>query len=217
MSRIAVALIVTIVSCSCGSTKSFSSSFTPRITDNPTSALRLGLLAAADLNSVSGIPTVSDVPVAQSAIFANPDPRAPCGAKLAIPKISDAIAEFSSQTGNAFEALGRVSARTASDLFEANRADMRSGCPPYETQTNHAGVTQRVAYQGSVPLGSVPDDAIAVRLQITNGPVTVDGVFIFIHRRDVLIYFVYFGDGALSGSSIADIAALASKHLDRVA
>ncbi|HEY5170641.1 MAG TPA: hypothetical protein VIK54_02830 [Acidimicrobiia bacterium] len=209
--------LAAIVGVGCGGEPFPATSTTPRVSADPSSSLQPGLVTSAALATVPALASVATVPTSQGQIFENPDPRAPCGAKIAPPRLSDAIAEFQMSTGFAFEGIANTGAASAKRFLDANRADMRDGCPPYDSQTNQLGVVQHVVYEGSIPLTSIADDALAVREQVSvPGQPLVDAVEIVIRRRAVVGVFEYLG-APISAEAVVEVANLVARGLESVA
>jgi hypothetical protein len=122
-----------------------------------------GLLTAAQLRPIAG----RFVRASLAADTPNPDPRAACGAKLALPSLQrGASVKLESRAGlELFEWIGRLPAGHAAAFIAAEAADEHPGCPSYLTATPY-GHPQQNAFLGGVRLPAVGDERMSFSLRI---------------------------------------------------
>jgi hypothetical protein len=142
---------------------------------------------------------------------------APLGARVSSPKLDDAVSEFGIADSAGFESIGHVPASRSEEMFAAYRADMHDGCAAYRSQTNQAGVTQLVNYEGAVSLPRLGDDVLAVGEQISVGRPTHAATALLLRRSNVFGILVWFGADALSDSGVQQLAQLMNGRRSLVA
>jgi hypothetical protein len=196
----------------CGGTPFPMGSTTPRVTTDPASPLQSSLVTASALGTLPELASVVALPASESRIFEDPDPRAACGAKIDQPKV-DAVVQFQAPDAAAVEGLADVGDRAATRFIDADRADMHTRCPAYESRTNRLGGVQRVVFDGAIPLPALTDDAVASRERISApGQPAVSVVSIALRRHGVLATFFYFGR-PISTTTVVGIAQLLAEPL----
>jgi hypothetical protein len=160
---VAVALaLVAGVACSDGDQRSASN--TPQVTADPAARETLGLhaLRAEDLRALPGMADAVERPPERAPVFENPDPRGPCGGRAPQPPGMDHAALVTLRAGS-YQVVEVVSAPPPGDVaryLDVLAADLRTGCPPFESTTNQ-GQTQRVSGVTAVDVAGVGDRAVA--------------------------------------------------------
>jgi hypothetical protein len=142
-----------------------------RITEGRTSAaLTTALLTIQDFPR-AGLLGLTEVDLEEGPLYENPDPRGPCGATSASRlKFQDAaIAFFQSPSGvSVLHALWNLPPGQAAAVLAEARADMRPGCPPFESDTPFGG-PQVNEFLGAIDLPSIGEDRLALSHRI-EGP-----------------------------------------------
>jgi hypothetical protein len=190
MTRAAVswslALAVVLSACSSGHTGTHSSttratattaaqSLTPLVTTGAAAGrLTVALLTTADFRAISGAPTdLRAVPANNASLFADPDPRSPCGKRLAQPDFAAGAGVGIQSTGlGGFEFVIPETVGRATAYVSAVASETRPGCAAYQTKTNTGG-QQTVTLLTTVALAKVADQQTAALLKITNQGRTV--------------------------------------------
>jgi len=145
-------------------------SLTPLVTTGPAAArLSAALLTTADLRATPGAPAdVRAVPANSAKLFADPDPRAPCGKHLAQPDLSaSAGVAFQSSSLAGFEFVVAETVARAGAYVSALASDTHQGCAAYRARTN-TGTLQTVALITPVALPHLADQQTAALLRFTN-------------------------------------------------
>jgi hypothetical protein len=143
-------------------------SLTPRVTTGPAAArLAPGLLTTADVAGLPGAPVGLHVaPVNDARLFRDPDPRSPCGRRLAPPDPGSGAGVTIAAPGiGGFEFVFPVGVAEATAYVDATESDTRGGCPAYQTRAN-TGALQTVKLLTPVALSKGPDQQTAALLEI---------------------------------------------------
>jgi hypothetical protein len=146
----------------------------------------------------------------------NPDPRGPCGAKIAQPDLgSGASIAIGSSSIVGFQGVLRPTEPTAEAFLDANLADVREGCPPWQSTTN-TGSTQTVTLLDVVPDQPVPDGVdqqLAVVLKVEDSGQTAYAGVIALRSGDVLSELAYFGPAPVDARTVAELVVLLGARL----
>ena len=165
----AVALVSRLVLAACaseGTGLTDERSNTPRITLGEPPADFAGLLLSeTDMEAVDGLQDAEANDVDDIEVYENPDPRGPCGARLAAPPAPDAGRVL---TAGGITALHLVYA-DASEIdrhIDVLEGDLWPGCGPHESLTN-VGAVQQVAEPVALDTTGVGDRAVGWTTAIT--------------------------------------------------
>lgn len=204
-----------VAGCGRGGTPAKSS--TPRITLNESPAVKAALLTTAELRAVPGIAaTTSVVALNDLQVFEDPDPRGPCGAKVA--PLARAVAAGAGIQGSAVqgtELVVRVSEATAKAYLAALVHDARRGCPAFVTRTN-TGAPQTVTplKAGAVP--GVADGAMAASFRLTSGTNVVQVTHAVVRRGAVVATLTLFAPAPLGDPTVAALLRTVAVGLARL-
>jgi hypothetical protein len=196
-----VALAVVVASCSSGSGSQRSE--TPRISEPSRQAELSGaLLTNADLQHIPGLPSdIAVKSVDDMKLFEDPDPRGPCGARVAQPDLSTgAVIGISAQAVQGFEAVVELPVTAAENYLRALREDARPGCAAYDSTTN-TGSTQHVRLIRPVDIGAAGDERTAGLLEISNEGHTFEAFELAVRSGGRVALFVLF---SFSGRPLDD-------------
>jgi hypothetical protein len=150
------------------------------------------LIGLDDLRSFPGLPPGFQPLLAGDTLHEDPDPRAPCGEKLSTPLLSNgAWSAFQLGTKASWvvvEAIWNLDPGVAQGLISAVRADIRPGCPAFQSGIESGRVLLN-RFVGQVQLLNVGDDRVAVLGSTAPG----DGTLTFtlgawVREGDDLIY-----------------------------
>jgi hypothetical protein len=150
-------------------------------------------------------------------VFKDPDPRGPCGAKVPVLKLTDAVGlSWAAPTirGGA-QLVIRRPAGEAKRYLTARLNDIHPRCAVYTTKTAQ-GVTQEVKYEGAVRVASQADQALAVVTAIRIRNEVRAATAIEVRRGDVLSRTVIFTEVPMDNTIVRGIAALMANGLDRL-
>jgi hypothetical protein len=132
-------------------------------------SLKEVLLSAGDIERIPGGPlnvTVSKVNDA-SGIYEDPDPRLPCGRKAPNFNASHAVDElFSMPQVGGFEAVAKLPAPVAHELFHLNESNVRVGCS-YQSRTN-SGTVQTSTLVKLIPMPHLTNQAFGLVVVVRN-------------------------------------------------
>ena len=165
----------------------------------------------------AGLPEdTTQVPVDEANLFENPDPRAPCGAMIAQPKFGDAaLAWFQSPSSSVslLQAVWELPSGEADAFLAALTRDIRSGCPPFESDTPFGG-PQTNEFLGTVPLRPLGDDRVALSARI-KGPESDEfyGTSVWVRVGLRLTGVVVFSSLEADAQVIAQLAEIATRKV----
>jgi hypothetical protein len=159
-------------------------------------------------------------PVSVASITEDPDPSAPCGAKLSQPSLhTGAAAQFQSREPAAvFQWINRLPRGTAAAYIAAVVDDIRPACPAFKTATPY-GHPQLNVFVGATALPPLGDQRVAVTLrlrQLAPGARAGYGTEILIREGDYLTGIVLTGLRPQSPSLIRAVAARAAADMSRL-
>jgi len=207
--------LVVVMVASCSSSHS-GESLTPRITDPNSSGSPLNdmLLTTADLRSISGLPAdMQAVSVNDLSLFADPDPRGPCGAKVQQPDLGGGAGTgIQSPSLQGAEFVVPLEESVARAYLSALIADTRAGCASHTSLTNN-GTQQSVELLHVVGLPDLADQQTATVLGITNQGQRFEGAEVVLRKGGTIAFVVVFGVTAPSDSIIVAIAQKAADRL----
>jgi hypothetical protein len=207
--RLPVPLVVALalVSGACTGGYTDSESRTPQITVKSGTELDAALLSTDDLRAVKGLADdVHAVALNELDVFQDPDPRAPCGKKIAALDLSNAAGiGVASTTLQGAQLVVRLDEQAATDRLDALRGDAREGCAAYETTTNR-GTTQTVMLDGVPRLPPLADQSIATTSTIEGGETTVHKSLVVIRKAGVIAVLVVFGSEPLGDGTVVALA-----------
>jgi hypothetical protein len=106
-------------------------------------------------------------PLGSDQLFADPDPRGPCGTKIAQPDLSGAAGESLTGAVNGAELIVRPGLATAEGYVSAMERDTRPGCARWQSMTN-TGAMQTGQLLAEVPLSVPVDQATASVMKLTS-------------------------------------------------
>ncbi len=208
---IVVLNLTVLAACGGGGGEESDESQTPRLRTGSRTALADALLTTGDLRSVRGLPAdIEAVSLDGLALFEDPDPRGPCGARIDQPDFArgQGVGLRSDQVAG-FIAVVRLSVAQARAYMKALVADTRLGCPPHERRTN-TGSIQRVKRVKAVDIG---DQGSAARVTITSEGKTVDALQIAVRRADRVVVLVLFSSAALPDDTVRALASRVFRRL----
>jgi hypothetical protein len=208
-------LLLVLALGACGGHKGANGSNTPRITVGADGPLAPGLLTQVQLRQVPGLSTAKVTSLQKAAIFEDPDPRGPCGAKVPTLSLDDAagIAITAETIRGGAEFVRRLPAGGAKRYLDAVMADTKSGCPEYATTTNQ-GATQRVLLVRIVRLYKEFDQAVAVVNAIKLGGTVRAATRVEVRHGDILATTVIFTNTPMDNVTVRGIASLMGRDLD---
>lgn len=206
-------VLVALVASACGGGGGGTSAKTP-VTVAVFGPLDAALLTQTQLRQVPGFATTKVTPLQAPVLFEDPDPRAPCGAK--VPKLSlrDAvgIAMTAESIRGGAQLVIRLPSGAAKGYLDARQANTSKGCPEYETTTNQ-GAKQRVLLVRVVRLHREFDQALAVVTALKIGDNVRAATQIEVRRGDILSRTVVFTNAPFSNQSVRGIASLMGQNL----
>lgn len=208
-----VLLLVFAGACGSGG-KGANRSNTPRITVAAEGELAPGLLTETQLRQVPGLPTAKVTSLQDTAVFSDPDPRGPCGAKVSTFSLKDAvgIAITSDEISSGVELVVRLPSGAAKKILDARTANATEGCPEYQTVT-HQGAVQRVLLVRNVKLTNEFQQALAVVTAIKVGDSVRAATQIEVRRNDVLARTVFFTNEPMEDATVRGVASLMGRDL----
>jgi hypothetical protein len=207
-------LFVALLLGACGGHKGANRSNTPRITVAGDGPLARGLLTQAQLRQVPGLAGATVTSLKETAVFEDPDPRGPCGARVPAVSLADAAgAAIKADTvRSGAEFVARQKPGAAKRYLDARIANAQAGCPEFETKTNQ-GVTQRVLLVRIVSLPEEPQQALAVVTAIKIADSVRAATAIEVRRDDILSRVVIFTDAPLDDATVRALASLMGQNL----
>lgn len=207
---LAVVLLLTLGACS----DSRPRATPPTTTQATTGSLLGGLITPSQLRRVPGFSTATVTGVPDVSVFADPDPRGPCGAVIVPPALTDAVgAAWESNTirGGA-QVVVRRPAAELQRYMAARIANTSQGCPPFFV-TTRTGAQQEVKFESAVRVTRQADQSFAVVMAVKVGAEVRAQTIIEVRTGNLLSRVVLFTSGPLGGSIIRGIASLAAKSL----
>ena len=203
---IASTVIVLTVSCA-SQHHTPSTSRTPRITVATGTKLDAALLTAADLQSVPALgASASTRALNDLNVYKDPDPRAPCGAKITAPDLSSGAGVGIQAPGvQGVELVVRLTDVAAKAYLDAMVADAHQGCPAYQTTTN-TGATQTVTLRQIFPLPALADGALAAGLTVTSGSAGAAVTLIVVRRATTIALTTLFATTAPPDDTVRALA-----------
>jgi hypothetical protein len=207
-------LLVVLVLGACGGHKGANGSNTPRITVGLEGPLAPGLVTQPQLRQVPGLSSAKVTSLLHASVFQDPDPRGPCGAKVPVVSLDDAVgAAISAQTiRSGAEFVTRLEAGAAQRYLDARMADATPGCPEYVT-TTHQGASQRVLLVRIVRLPKEFQQALAVVLALKIGDSVRAATEIEVRHDDTLARTVIFTSAPMDDATVRGIASLIERNL----
>ena len=193
---------------------------TPITSQGASVSFRSALLRAREVANVPGAPTqgFEQQPVDQAGITVDPDPRAPCGAKIThAPALQKgALAYFASPSQTTvIQWVNRLQPGRAASLVRQDEADAQAGCPEYQSLTN-TGSQQTNQFAGAVRLSpSLAAQGFVYRLRLRQASGQwISAVEISLERRNCLMYIIVFSAAPPSQLFVHGLATAASKRLN---
>ncbi len=137
-------------------------------TTTPASAEQLALLLTKEDLEAAGFTGTTPSDVNDAPVQQNPDPRGPCGGKVAQPPLQHAFGRTFSSTNVVVVELVTPSGDAQRKFIDALKADAKPGCSPY-TSKSTAGGDQKVSDVKILTLDGVDLPAIAWTQQLETG------------------------------------------------
>jgi hypothetical protein len=206
-----IAVATLLIACSNGGS---AASRTPKITVASGTALDATLLSTDDLRRVTGLPDdMTAVALNSLNVFEDPDPRAPCGAKVArLDLSSGAGVGLQSATVQGSQLVVRLDEADATRHVDALIADTRDGCPAFQTLTNK-GASQTVTLDHVVNLPPLADQATAAISTIESGGSRVAVTHVVVRKAATVAVIVLFGSTRLGDDVVRALAAQVAERL----
>jgi hypothetical protein len=205
-------LVVALVGSACGGSDGGGEA-TP-VTVGAEGPLVAGVLTQTQLRQVPGLSTAKVTALGDTSLFADPDPRGPCGGKVPVLSLKDAVgAAISAETirGGA-QLIVRLPSGAAKRYLDARMANTTSGCPEYQTVTQQ-GATQRVQLVRIVRLHREFQQALAVVTALKVGTNVRAATQIEVRFNDILARVVILTNVPMANVSVRGIAALVGRGL----
>ena len=176
--------------------------------------LAAGLLTQTQLRQVPGLSTAKVSPLQEMTVFADPDPRGPCGGKVPGVPLRDAsaVAITARTIRGGAQLVARLPAGAAKRYLDARIADANDGCPEYQTVTQQ-GTAQRVLLVRVVRLHSEFEQALAVVTALKVGENVRAATQIEVRRGDILSRVVIFSNSPVANVAVRGIASLVGQNL----
>lgn len=208
-------VLVALAGVGCSSDGDRPASQTPRVTtDNTTSELKSALLTTADVRAVQGLPNdLAVTSLDDMSVYEDPDPRGPCGAKIAPPDFSDGVGvAFRSTSLGGFHFVVEPLGGAAGTYIDRLAEDTQQGCAPYDSTTN-TGTTQHVQLVRTIELRSIGDQSHAAILEITNQGQTFSAAELVVRRGEVMSFLVIFSPTEPSDQVVMGLAEVVAGRL----
>jgi hypothetical protein len=191
-----------------------SPSRTPKITVASGTALDAALLSTDDLHSIAGLPSdVKAVALNGLNVFEDPDPRAPCGAKVTPLDLSrGAGVGIQSSTIQGAQLVVQLDEGAATRQVDAFIADAHDGCAAFQSVTNR-GATQTVTLDHVVTLPALADQAAAATSIIESSGTSVVATHLVVRRAATLAVTVLFSARKLGDDVVRALAARVAGRL----
>lgn len=189
----------------------------PQITEAAEDPALIGsLLSLEELEGASRAPSgLIQQPVQDASLFENPDPRAPCGARIDQPAAKDAaIAAFATAQPpqlTLFHMVWNLPEGEAQALVEGVRSDINPNCPPFVSKTPTG--EQRAQFLKEIPLSGLGSDAVAASLRITVSGLSAYAVLAVVRDGTRLSLLSVFSEDPVSARFVRDVAAATAKKL----
>jgi hypothetical protein len=205
-------LLVGLFGAACGGSGAAPSASTTS-TVGAAGPLGAGLLTEAQLHHVPGLSTVK-VSLADTSVFADPDPRGPCGAKVPVLPLADAagVTVTAASIRGGAELIVRLAHGAAQRYLDARMADTVKGCPEYQTVTR-GGASQRVLLVRVVNLRREFEQALAVVTALKIGTSVRAATQIDVRRGDILARVVIFTNLPMANAAVRSVASLTGRDL----
>ena len=114
------------------------------------------------------------VPSQKGTLFQDPDPTSPCGARVALPDLSQsAHVTFDAASFGAFQVVVDEPVQKATAFATAWQRDTRPGCPPSTSRTS-TGSTQTSHLVGPISMPRLVDQETGALLTVNDNGQTVD-------------------------------------------
>lgn len=193
---------------------------TPALSVDTDSDLAAALLDQTDVDRLAGLPSGTAVsPLGTDTFFENPDPRGPCGAVTSEPQPLERVGVSLRSTGflgfTAFQLVSSHRPGEAQASLDEVLADLRPGCPPFESRTNTGG-TQRVSLLRSIDLTGIGDQAIGTVVSIGLDDESVYAAQVVVRRGDVVSSFGAFSEQDFPDAVFRDVAVALDVGLSRL-
>jgi hypothetical protein len=134
-----------------------------------TSSERAALLTTSEVLAIPGAPSDAVVtPGQRNVLFEDPDPRAPCGARVTIPDLSQGVdIQIASSSLVGVQIVVDMPETDAAAFVTAWEGNSRTGCPPYVSQTN-TGVSQINELTALIPMPDLVDQATGAWITVNS-------------------------------------------------
>jgi len=137
---------------------------------------RSALLTGSNVMAIPGGPPGLTVttPSRQGALFQDPDPRSPCGARVTLPDFSQgAQVQLDAASFVAFQVVVDLPVSEATAFATAWQKDTRPGCPPFLSKSN-TGSSQIADLVSPVPMPALADQATGTWSTLNDNGQTVN-------------------------------------------
>ena len=153
------------------------------------------------------------VPSQKGTLFQDPDPTSPCGARVALPDLSQsAHVTFDAASFGAFQVVVDQPVTMATTFATAWQRDTRPGCPPYTSRTN-TGSTQISELVGPIPMPTLVDQETGALLTVNDNGQTVDTYAMVLRSGGRLELDVLISPGPLTPAFVLGFARTAESKL----
>jgi hypothetical protein len=176
------------------------------------------MLRASDIQALPGLPQgLTQQGIDRSSLTVDPDPRAPCGAKITQPSFQrGALRLFANRTNGStlIQWANRLPPGRAAAYIDDLRADARPGCRDYETTTS-TGSRQMNHFVGAVALPTLDDQRLAVLMRVGNRGGAGAGIAaIALRRRDCMTEVIVFARNEPPHELVRALAVKTAKRFD---
>lgn len=175
------------------------------------------LLTTRDVITIPGLEDLREATPGKTPAFENPDPRAPCGAKIRPPDLNKgALRMWARRDLTASEIVLRPGISRARDYLDSMLADTVARCPAFNSKTN-TGATQRVR-STIVHLPAFLGDQRSAYL----ATVDIEGqraymALALVRRGDLIVVVQVVALDAISEATLRDLATQADAATQRLA
>jgi hypothetical protein len=164
--RLALAIVlVCLTAAACGGGGAGRASSGPATTRIAPPRLATALLTTAQVRDAAGV----YVRVPGTSLTDNPDPRAPCGARVSLPPLREgAVAIFRSKAPAEIDQwILDLPPGAAAKLVRVAERDVRPGCPAYRSATPY-GPAQQNRFVRTIALPSLGDGRLAAIVRLSS-------------------------------------------------
>lgn len=193
---------------------------TPQITqgvDDP--SLEGSLLSLEDVQGADDAPSgLVEQPVEDAALFDNPDPRGPCGAKISQPDPADAAIVVFDRSEKprltTFHLAWDLPPGEAERYFEQDSGDIRPGCPAFRSETPDGPQSSELLEVVEIP-ARLADAAVATTSRITlpGAPAPLYGALGLAYEGSRLTWVGVFSEKAVRTTFLQDLTVMAADKL----